>query len=268
MTIVIYLVVLFIVVFGIFGVLRATVLPLERVIVFENQRGMKYKDGRFVGVLSPGKHWRVWKSESITTIDIRVQHTAMQGQEIPSADGVPVKISLAFSYTVVDPNLAIHKVDSYSAALAMHLQIALRNAISSSKVEDLLAGRSELGASIRKEVEPKVKEIGLVLNSADVRDIMVPGELKKIFAQVLKAQKEGLGALEKARGETAALRSLANAAKMIEENPNLLSLRLLQTMAETRGNTYVLGSSATLVPVKGKGTQSPATAPEGSSSGE
>lgn len=236
------------------GILRATLLPLERVIIFENQRGLKYDNGRFVGVLEPGKHRRIWKSESISTIDVRVQHSALQGQEIPSADGVPVKISLAFSYSITDPNLAVHKVDSYSAAIAMHLQIALRNAVSTSNIEDLLAGRGELGVNIRKEVGPKLAEMGVALNSADVRDIMVPGELKKIFAQVLKAQKEGLGALEKARGETAALRSLANAAKMMEENPNLLSLRLLQTMAETRGNTYVIGGAPVMVPVKGKGT--------------
>ncbi len=34
---------------------------------------------------------------------------------------------------------------------------------------------------------------------------------------------EGLAALEKARGETAALRHLANAARMINGNPSLMS---------------------------------------------
>ena len=42
-----------------------------------------------------------------------------------------------------------------------------------------------------------------------MRDLTFPGELKKIFAQVVKARQEGLAALEKARGETAALRNLA-----------------------------------------------------------
>jgi regulator of protease activity HflC (stomatin/prohibitin superfamily) len=253
MTVLLYLIGVLIALFVLIGILRATIMPLERVIIFENQQGLKYDNGRFVGLLPPGKHRRVWKSETISILDIRVQHAALQGQEIPSADGVPVKISLAYSYSVVDANLAIHKVDSYAAAIIMNLQVALRNAISTSNIEDLLTGRGELGPQIRKEVEAKLGAIGIALNSADVRDIMVPGELKKIFAQVLKAQKEGLGALEKARGETAALRSLANAAKMMEENPNLLSLRLLQTMSETRGNTYVIGGAPVLVPLKGKG---------------
>jgi regulator of protease activity HflC (stomatin/prohibitin superfamily) len=65
--------------------------------------------------------------------------------------------------------------------------------------------------------------------------------MKKAFAQVVKAQKEGQAALERARGETAALRSLANAARMMDDNPNLLQLRALQALADSSGNTLVWG---------------------------
>ena len=69
----------------------------------------------------------------------------------------------------------------------------------------------------------------------------MPGELKKIFTQVAHARQEGLAALEKARGETAALRHLANAAQMIERNPSLMQLRVLQAFGQNSGNTLVLG---------------------------
>ncbi|MCU1283666.1 MAG: putative stomatin/prohibitin-family rane protease [Acidobacteriales bacterium] len=233
------------------GVVRSTFLPLQRVTIYEHQRGLKYSGGRFIGVVPPGIHWRIWKSDVIQNVDIRIVHANLQGQEIPSSDGVPVKISLSYSYSIVDLNAAFHKVDSYHTAIVMYLQIALRSVISENKIEDLLAGRGQLSTRIREQVEPKLTEIGLRLESVDVRDIMVPGELKKIFAQVLKAQKEGLAALEKARGETAALRSLANAAHMMEENPYLLRLRLLQTMSETKGNTYVVGENVGVAPARG-----------------
>jgi len=80
----------------------------------------------------------------------------------------------------------------------------------------------------------------LELTSANVKDIMFAGDFKKIFGQIVKAQKEGQAALEKARGETAALRSLANAAKMLEANPMLLQLRALQTMSENTGSTLIM----------------------------
>ena len=70
---------------------------------------------------------------------------------------------------------------------------------------------------------------------------MFPGELKKIFTQVVQAQKEGMAALERARGEDAALRKLANTAKLLENNPNLLYLRFLETLETSQaGHKIVL----------------------------
>ena len=55
--------------------------------------------------------------------------------------------------------------------------------------------------------------------------------------------------MEKARGETAALRNLANAARMITDNPNLMQLRLLQQLAGSSGNTIVLGFPTSVNPL-------------------
>jgi len=70
---------------------------------------------------------------------------------------------------------------------------------------------------------------------------MFPGVRKKAFGQVVKDQKEGQVALEKARGETPARRNFHNAAKIIGDNPNLLELRALQSLADSGGSTHVLG---------------------------
>jgi len=71
---------------------------------------------------------------------------------------------------------------------------------------------------------------------------MIVGELKKALSQVATAKQDGLAKLERARGEMAAIRNLANVAKIIEDNPNLLQLRLLDTLGQSKGNTIVFGS--------------------------
>ncbi len=88
-------------------------------------------------------------------------------------------------------------------------------------------------------------------------DLTLPGELKKIFSQVVRARQEGLAALEKARGETAALRSLANAAGMVQQNPVLLQLRLLQVLEQQPGHTVVFGTPPGLLPVTPRPTAPP-----------
>lgn len=89
-----------------------------------------------------------------------------------------------------------------------------------------------------------------------MRDLTFPSELKRAFAEVLKAKQEGQAALERARGETAALRNLANAARLMEGNPALFNLRLIQSVATAQagGNTLVFGLPGGFVPLAAGGT--------------
>jgi hypothetical protein len=66
--------------------------------------------------------------------------------------------------------------------------------------------------------------------------------------------------LERARGESASLRNLANAARVLEGNPALMNLRLRQSLsaAQSAGNTLVLGMPGGFVPLKnGPSTTAP-----------
>jgi len=152
---------------------------------------------------------------------------------------------------VTDPYLAFVKVVNYHEALYLQIQMNLRDIVGSLPIDDLLAKREEIGKLLLERSTSKAAEMGIELGFVNVKDIMFPGELKNIFAQVVNARKEGLAALEKARGESASLRNLANAAGLLDKNPNLMQLRLLQSLEKNSGNTVVIlpadGSGAGLV---------------------
>lgn len=62
------------------------------------------------------------------------------------------------------------------------------------------------------------------------------------MSEVEATRLQGQAALERARAEQAALRSLANAARLVRDNPELAQLRLLQTIENAkRPATIVLG---------------------------
>ena len=70
-----------------------------------------------------------------------------------------------------------------------------------------------------------------------------------------RARREGVAALERARGEQAALRALANAARLMKGNPELHALRVLQSLQAAPGRaapTLVLGAGAMLPVVAGE----------------
>ncbi len=235
--------------------------PIKRITVFEYEKGLKYSKGKFDQIIEPGPYWYMPFSSSIQKIDMRPRFVSITGQEVLSSDSITLKVSLAARYQIVKPDIAINKVHDYQEALYLELQLALREIIGNAAIDTLLESRNEFSNKLYELTQEKIKGLGLELLSVNIKDIMFPGPLKQIFAQVVKARKEGQAALEKARGETAALRNLANAAKMIESNPNLMNLRIIQSLGESSGNTLVLGipSQTTTLPIKTKEIESSET---------
>jgi hypothetical protein len=118
-------------------------------------------------------------------------------------------------------------------------------------IDRLLQSRGDVPARLKTIAAQKIRASGVEPQDASVRDLTFPGELEKISTQVVKARQEGLAALERARGGTAALRNLANAARMVDSNP--AHLRLLQVLGQQPGNTVVPGMQrgSTAIPVRG-----------------
>ena len=221
----------------------------RRVVVFEYERALEYRDGRFVRTLGPGAYRRWRHRTAVVKVDVRRRVLAVAGQEVLSSDGLPLRLNLAASFHVADPATAHNSVASYLEALYLVLQLQVRRLVGDSPIDEVLAGRANFGPALLEACAEPARALGLELEAVDVKDLILPGDLKRVFAKVVEARQEGLAALERARGETAALRNLANAARLLEGSPALAQLRLLQHLATTSGNTYVLGVPSTVVPL-------------------
>ena len=216
--------------------------PIVRVVtVYDYQRGLRYRTGRFSGLVDAGPHVSFRGFNEIRVLDGRPTTLAVPRQEILSADGVALKVTLTAQYVLADPVAAVTGSQDFLRSLYVALQAGLRDAISGRTADEILAARAEIGPAIGAAIASDVARIGVEVLGVDVRDVMVPGELKRAFAGIVAARGEGEAALERARGETAALRSLANAGRLVEENPGLVQLRLLHQLEASSGNTVVLG---------------------------
>lgn len=210
------------------------------VTVHDYQRGLRYRRGVFSGLVDPGTHLIVRPITEVFVLDSRPAFLTLEGQEILTADVVPIKISLAARYVIGDPVAAVTGDQSYGQAFRMELQLGLREALAGRTADQLLAERAAIGPAVFERTASRLARLGIELLSVEARDVMVSGELKKAFAGVITARKEGEAALERARGETASLRNLANAGRMVEDNPGLLQLRMLQQLAASPGSSVVL----------------------------
>jgi regulator of protease activity HflC (stomatin/prohibitin superfamily) len=221
-------------------------------LVAEGYAGLLYQRGKFVEVVRAGEHIRWGRKFTLGVSDLRKTSVLVAGQEVLSADNVGLKTSLLVTYQVVDPAKAAHETQNWLGDLYNAAQIALRAVASGATIEALLGQRLDLGTQLLARVKADAEKIGINVLAIEIKDVSLPNDLKRAFADVLKAKQEGQAALERARGESASLRNLANAARVLEGNPALMNLRLMQslTAASHAGNTLVVGMPGGFVPLK------------------
>jgi regulator of protease activity HflC (stomatin/prohibitin superfamily) len=219
--------------------------PLERgrrFVLAEWERGVLFEDGRLAGELDPGPHRRWARSATLRRVDLRPWILDVPTQEVPTADGLTVKVTVVGRARVVDPVAYVTASQDSAASLYLQAQIAAREVVATTTVEQLVTTRPAVGDALTAAVGG-VADIGVTVERLELKDVILPYELKKAQAELLVARAQGLAALERARGETAALRNLANAASLLKDNPALLQLRLVQQLAATTGHTVVIGQA-------------------------
>lgn len=222
------------------------------VTVFEHEAGLRYERGRFTGVLSAGRY-PTWPSlVTIEKVDLREQTFDVPGQEILTSDAMPLRVSATIMWRIVDP--ARYKQASSAPVLHIYavVQVLLRRRISELTLDALLADRAVIDRDFAAAIGAELASFGIEITKAAVKDLNLFGAAKQAFADLWKAQKEGQAALERARGEQASLRALANAARMLKGNPELMNLRLLQALGGKPGQappTIVLGGGGGLLPI-------------------
>jgi len=216
-----------------------------RIVVQGWENVLIYRDGMFQEQLGTGRHRRRRRRTVRVRVNTRPRQWVMPLQELLAADGLTVKVSLAVTTRIVNPRRWYEAVEGPDEVLYTAVQIALREQVGARSVDELLADRTGVPELIIAAVRDEVDRLGLAVDAVALRDVIVPIELRRAAADLAVARTAGLAALERARSEVAATRALANAARMVADNPALLQLRTLQAV-EAGGATVVLSADPTL----------------------
>lgn len=207
-------------------------LPWSTELVNEHEHALLYRDGRLVGVLAPGVH-RLWgRQVRVQRLDRRRRLLEVPAQELSTADGVTIKVTAQVTWSIVDPVAAVGRDVDHATTLYAMAQQAVRAVISVRTLDRLATERAAIATELREALVVEMQAIGLDVHLAALKDVMINAETRKALAAVVIARQEGLAALEKARGEHASLRALANAARLLVEQPALAQLKGLQVFSE------------------------------------
>ncbi len=207
-------------------------LALELHQVEEGHAGVLFLDGKYVATLRPGRYafWRNVAHVEVVSLDLRETNLDIVGQEIMTADKVTLRLNAVVVYRIVDAHRAVTASDDVRQALYRETQLALRAVVGARELDAFLSDKDAVAAEMEGIVRRRAGALGLEIVAAGVRDVILPGEMKDLMNKVTEARKAAEANLIVRREETAAMRSQANTAKLLENNPTLMRLRELEVL--------------------------------------
>jgi regulator of protease activity HflC (stomatin/prohibitin superfamily) len=131
---------------------------------------------------------------------------------------------------VLDARQAVSVTDDARQALYREAQLALRAVIGSRELDGFLTDKDVVSQELAEIVRRRVTALGLEVISVGIRDVILPGDMKDLMNKVTEAKKAAEANLIVRREETAAMRSQANTAKVLEGNSTLMRLRELEVL--------------------------------------
>ena len=214
-------------------------------IVYQYQRGVVFRFGKFVGLRRPGLNLILPWIDKMVKVDLRTRTVILRPQEVITKDNVTVHVDAVVYFNVIDPERAVIQVEDYATATEQLALTTLRSVLGQSELDELLSQRDRINQRLRDIIDEHTEEPwGVRVTLVEVRDVLLPETMQRAMARQAEAEREKRAKIIHAEGEEMAAQSLANAANTLAASPASLQLRYLQTLVEMAGER-----NSTIIPL-------------------
>ena len=200
--------------------------------VNEYERGVKFRLGKYIGMMKPGWRLVIPIFERWVRVDLRIKTIDVSSQDCVSKDNISIKVNAVLYYKVNDASKAILEVESFNYAVTQLSQTTMRNIIGEFELDDILQKREAINKKIMEIVDKDTGQWGIGVTKIELKDIALPENMKRAIAAQAEAERDRRARVTLALGEEQAADKLAEAARKIGKEPAAIQLRLFQTMAE------------------------------------
>ena len=229
------------------------------IVIYPPNVGLLYRNGKFQRELGPGRYafFDPLKRTRVVEISRAALPAPLGDFSVLSKDQFAFRINIsplvevvdarafAESQPIIEPfafSRFIPQATSHAALHSLAASAALE-VVATYTLREMFADQALVTAGIQSKLEGAIP--GARIERVLLTSITLPPETRKMFTEVERSKLEAEASLERARGEQASLRALANAARLIKDNPALANLRFLQTLEQAPGaKTIVLGGAA------------------------
>lgn len=162
-------------------------------------------------------------------VDLRRRLIQMHPQSIPTSDAMTVTITLALSARTVEPVSFVSDSQGPDEEIYLAAQIALRELVAGLPLEAFIGTRIDLAQVLTAAQEAAVA-VGVEVATVLLKDVSLPGEYSSALQEALVSKVKAETDLERARNEVKTTRARLASAKVLEQNPVLAKIRMLEAL--------------------------------------
>jgi regulator of protease activity HflC (stomatin/prohibitin superfamily) len=196
----------------------------------EYERGVVFLLGKFWKVKGPGLILVIPGLQQMVRVDLRTVTMDVPSQDVISRDNVSVKVNAVIYFRVVDPERAIIQVENYLMATSQLAQTILRSVLGKHELDDMLAEREKLNMDIQKALDVQTDAWGIKVANVELKHVDLNENMVRAIAKQAEAERERRAKVIHAEGELQASEKLAEAARILAQQPASLQLRYLETL--------------------------------------
>jgi len=148
-------------------------------IAMEYQRGVIFRLGRYVGMRGPGLYFLIPILERATTVSLRVETYEINKQEMITKDSISLVIDAVVFFRVKTASDAIIQVENYRNAIEQFSLTALRSAIGSSPLDDVLSEREKVSEEARSMLDEVTERWGVEAQRVEIKQVELPESMKR-----------------------------------------------------------------------------------------
>jgi regulator of protease activity HflC (stomatin/prohibitin superfamily) len=181
-------------------------------------------------VRNPGLNIIIPVVQTMRKVDIRSTPVDVPKQEVITKDNVTVGVDAVVYFRVIDSARAVLETSNYVYATSQFAQAALRDVIGNVELDEVLSKREAISLQIKEIVDQETDRWGIDVENVKIQNIELPQDMKRAMAKQAEAERERRANIINADGEKMAAQTLADAAKILSENPGAINLRTLNTI--------------------------------------
>jgi len=204
-------------------------------ILREYERAVVFILGRFQSVKGPGLIIIIPFIQTMERVDLRTVVMDVPTQDVISRDNVSVKVNAVVYFRVMDPQRAIINVEHFYDAVSQLAQTTLRSVLGKHELDEMLSERDKLNLDIQKILDEQSDAWGVKVSTVEIKHIDLDESMIRAIARQAEAERQRRAKVIHAEGEFQAAQRLTDAATVLSQNSNAMTLRYMQTLIDIAG---------------------------------